>query len=143
MLLGPWWLTIHVTVYVNQNDCCVTDFLSRLLLTFHDSRLHYVQGYNRVDAGKFNSRGFALGNVVKRVQDWCDWMAPEAWNVEHNRLHHYHLGEDKDPDLVQRNLEFLRDSQEPMYQKYATVLALMPIWKWAYYAPNSTLCRLL
>jgi hypothetical protein len=75
---------------------------------------------------------------VKRVQDWCDWMAPEAWNVEHNRLHHYHLGEDKDPDLVQRNLEFLRDSQEPMYQKYATVLALMPIWKWAYYAPNST-----
>jgi fatty acid desaturase len=94
-------------------------------------------GYNRVDAGKFNSRGFALGNVVKRVQDWCDWMAPEAWNVEHNRLHHYHLGEDKDPDLVQRNLEFLRDSQEPMYQKYATVLALMPIWKWAYYAPNT------
>jgi fatty acid desaturase len=65
-------------------------------------------------------------------------MAPEAWNVEHNRLHHYHLGEDKDPDLVQRNLEFLRDSKVPMYQKYATVLALMPIWKWAYYAPNST-----
>jgi fatty acid desaturase len=94
-------------------------------------------GYNRVDAGKFNSRGFALGTVVKRIQDWCDWMAPEAWNVEHNRLHHYHLGEEKDPDLVQRNLEFLRDSQVPMYQKYAIVLALMPIWKWAYYAPNT------
>lgn len=90
-----------------------------------------------MDAGKFNSRGFALGNVVKRVQDWCDWMAPEAWNVEHNRLHHYHLGEEKDPDLVQRNLEFLRDSNAPMYQKYLTVFALMPIWKWSYYAPNT------
>lgn len=31
-------------------------------------------GYNRVDAGKFNSRGFALGSVKKRVEDWCDWM---------------------------------------------------------------------
>jgi hypothetical protein len=50
-------------------------------------------GYNRVDAGKFNSRGFALGSVQKRIEDWCDWMMPEAWNVEHNRLHHYHLGE--------------------------------------------------
>jgi hypothetical protein len=94
-------------------------------------------GYNRVDAGKYNSRGFALGNVVRRVQDWCDWMAPEAWNVEHNRLHHYHLGEVKDPDLVQRNLQFLREKDMPMYQKYASVAVLMPIWKWSYYAPNT------
>ena len=27
-------------------------------------------GYNRVDAGKFNSRGFALGTVQRRVVDW-------------------------------------------------------------------------
>jgi hypothetical protein len=94
-------------------------------------------GYNRVDAGKYNSRGFALGTVVRRIQDWCDWMAPEAWNVEHNRLHHYHLGEVKDPDLVQRNLQFLRDSERPTYLKYATVALLMPIWKWSYYAPNT------
>eukprot|EP00979_Chaetoceros_neogracilis_P002872 scaffold472_cov213-Chaetoceros_neogracile.AAC.7 len=50
-------------------------------------------GYNRVDAGKYKSRGFALGSVPRRVADWCDWMLPEAWNIEHNRLHHYHLGE--------------------------------------------------
>ena len=27
-------------------------------------------GYNRVDAGKYNSRGFALGSVTRRIADW-------------------------------------------------------------------------
>lgn len=45
-------------------------------------------GYNRVDAGRFNSRNFGLG-LVNRCIDWLDWMQPEAWNLEHNRLHHY------------------------------------------------------
>ena len=31
-------------------------------------------------------------------------MLVEAWNVEHNQLHHYHLGEIEDPDLVEHNL---------------------------------------
>eukprot|EP00986_Skeletonema_menzelii_P012723 scaffold7172_cov149-Skeletonema_menzelii.AAC.5 len=86
-------------------------------------------GYNRVDAGKFNSRGFALGSLKKRIEDWCDWMMPEAWNVEHNRLHHYHLGEDLDPDLVERNLSFLREMNVATPIKYGVALALMPIWK--------------
>eukprot|EP00985_Skeletonema_marinoi_P008626 scaffold3945_cov134-Skeletonema_marinoi.AAC.4 len=94
-------------------------------------------GYNRVDAGKFNSRGFALGSVKKRIEDWCDWMMPEAWNVEHNRLHHYHLGEDLDPDLVERNLSFLREMDIPKPLKYGVALALMSIWKSYYYAPNT------
>lgn len=94
-------------------------------------------GYNRVDAGKYNSRGFALGTVVRRVSDWCDWMLPEAWNVEHNRLHHYHLSEALDPDLVQRNLEFLRKMNIPLPLKYGIAVSLMPIWKWFYYAPNT------
>jgi hypothetical protein len=93
-------------------------------------------GYNRVDAGRFNSRGFALG-LVNRVVDWLDWMQPEAWNVEHNRLHHYRLNEGSDPDLVQRNLYFLRDSPIPLALKYLTVAAFLPIWKWFYYAPNT------
>jgi len=90
-----------------------------------------------VDAGKYNSRGFAIGSIPKRITDWCDWMLPEAWNVEHNRLHHYHLGEPLDPDLVERNLSFLRDMKIPMSIKYGAVGALMPIWKWFYYAPNT------
>eukprot|EP00979_Chaetoceros_neogracilis_P016822 scaffold9651_cov267-Chaetoceros_neogracile.AAC.12 len=94
-------------------------------------------GYNRVDAGKYKSRGFALGSVPRRVADWCDWMLPEAWNIEHNRLHHYHLGEPQDPDLVERNLDFLRNMETSMAFKYAQVLAFVPIWKWFYYAPNT------
>lgn len=86
-------------------------------------------GYNRVDAGRFNSRGFGLG-LVNRVIDWLDWMQPEAWNIEHNRLHHYRLNEGKDPDLVQRNLDFLRDSSRPLALKYLTVAMFLPIWKW-------------
>lgn len=88
-------------------------------------------------AGKFNSRGFAIGSLKKRIEDWCDWMMPEAWNIEHNRLHHYHLGEEKDPDLVQRNLEFLRQMDIPKPLKYVVVAGLIPIWKWFYYAPNT------
>lgn len=95
-------------------------------------------GYNRVDAGiRFNSRRFALG-LTNRVVDWLDWMQPEAWNVEHNRLHHYNLNEVKDPDLVQRNLDFIRDNDKlPMAAKYAVVLSFIPIWKWFYYSPNT------
>ena len=93
-------------------------------------------GYNRVEAGRFNSRGFALG-LVNRFIDWLDWMQPEAWNIEHNRLHHYRLNEGKDPDLVQRNLSFLRDQGVPLPMKYLTVAFFLPIWKWFYYAPNT------
>jgi Fatty acid desaturase len=98
-------------------------------------------GYNRhSDAnGKnsFNSRGFALGSVLQRCRDWLDWMAPEAWNVEHNRLHHYRLNELSDPDLVQRNMGIVRDSAAPMMVKYMVSASLLPIWKWFYYAPNT------
>lgn len=51
-------------------------------------------GYNRTDAsGRYSSRGFALGSVWRRLQDWFDWMLPDAWSVEHNQLHHYRLSE--------------------------------------------------
>ena len=64
-------------------------------------------GYNRQDdgTGRFTSGGFAVGSLKTRVRDWFDWMLPEAWNVEHNNLHHYRTGEPGDPDLVERNLE--------------------------------------
>ena len=42
-------------------------------------------GYNRVDAGKFKSGKFAVKSLQRRVMDWCDWMHPDAWNIEHNR----------------------------------------------------------
>ena len=59
-------------------------------------------GYNRQPARpgmRMNSRRYALGSPLKRARDWLDWMLPEAWNLEHNNLHHYQLGEVGDPDL--------------------------------------------
>ena len=80
---------------------------------------------------------FALGSVWNRFCDWFDWMMPEAWNVEHNNRHHYNLSETTDPDLVEQNLVFLRESNFPMFVKYMMVLFFMVTWKWFYYSPNT------
>ena len=100
-------------------------------------------GYNRQDdpkkggTGRYTTYGFAVGSVYRRARDWFDWMLPEAWNVEHNNLHHYRLGEIGDPDLVERNLELMRDIKLPMWLKYVGVGGLAAMWKWYYYAPNT------
>jgi len=57
--------------------------------------------------------------------------------VEHNNLHHYRLGELDDPDLVERNLAFVRELNVPTFAKYGAVAFLMGTWKWFYYAPNT------
>jgi len=101
---------------------------------------HHVShgGYNQQQNGKkFHPETFAKGFMARCV-DWLDWMLPEAWDVEHNNLHHYKLGEEGDPDLVERNLNSLRVNKTmPMVAKYAQVAGLMAIWKWYYYAPNT------
>ena len=94
-------------------------------------------GFNRCDAGRFNSRGFAVGSLYRRCVDWLDWMMPEGWAVEHNNLHHYRLGEKDDPDLVERNLDWLRDMKLALPLKYAIAVALMPVWKPFYYCVNT------
>jgi len=96
-------------------------------------------GYNKQDdgTGRWTSGGFALGSLRKRVVDWFDWMLPEAWNVEHNNLHHFRLGESGDPDLVERNLDTLRTIKLPRPLKYVYVAFLACVWKWYYYAPNT------
>jgi hypothetical protein len=71
------------------------------------------------------------------VTQWFDWMLPEAWNVEHNNLHHYRLSEADDPDLVERNLGIIRNAPLPKIFKYVAVGFLMCTWKWFYYAPNT------
>jgi len=100
-------------------------------------------GYNRQDdpktggTGRFTTYGFAVGSVFRRCRDWFDWMLPEAWNVEHNNLHHYRLSENGDPDLVERNLELMREIRLPRPLKYVAVAFLAAMWKWYYYAPNT------
>ena len=100
-------------------------------------------GYNRQDdrrvggSGRFTSAGFAVGSAWRRARDWLDWMLPEAWNVEHNNLHHYRLSESGDPDLVERNLELMREFPAPRPIKYVAVAFLAAMWKWCAAPRNS------
>jgi len=95
-------------------------------------------GYNaQVGIGhRFHRSTFARGPVA-RFMDWCDWMLPEAWDVEHNALHHYELGEGSDPDLLERNAHNVRIANRPKFMKYMEMFTLAVMWKWFYYAPNT------
>ena len=94
-------------------------------------------GYDTVPGvpERFRSKVFARGR--RRLVDWLDWMAPEAWKHEHNVAHHYRLGELADPDQPEENLEWLRRSSLPMWARRVAVIALSLVWKPIYYAPNT------
>jgi len=96
-------------------------------------------GFDRLDTGgRYNRFSFGVGSLYRRCVDWLDWMLVEAWNVEHNQLHHYFLGEDCDPDLVERNLGLVRNLPSWMLPiKYAAVAFMIFTWKWYYYSPNT------
>ncbi|MEM7608424.1 MAG: fatty acid desaturase [Myxococcota bacterium] len=95
------------------------------------------RGYDHVPGAKpaQTSRGFAKG--WRRFIDWFDWIEPEAWSHEHNQLHHYRLGEAADPDLLEDNVDWLRDSKIPRAAKLAVVGFFMGTWKYSYYAPST------
>merc|ERR1740138_25730 len=57
--------------------------------------------------------------------------------MEHNKIHHYRLNEDADPDFVQRNLEIVHKMPLPTIVKYVFVPTNMFTWKWFYYASNT------
>ncbi|MBU3013705.1 fatty acid desaturase [Poseidonibacter lekithochrous] len=84
---------------------------------------------------RYTKAGFAKNN--RRYLDWLDWIKPEAWIYEHNIMHHYHLGEDEDPDNVENNLQWLIRSKTPMWLRYLFVYAFAGTWKFTYYAPNT------
>lgn len=100
---------------------------------------HHVvhKGYDKIEGvpERYTSTGFARG--LRRFLDWNDWILPQAWANEHNKLHHYNLGEAADPDQVELNLEWLRDSNLPMPVRYAIVGLFAISWKPVYYAPNT------
>jgi fatty acid desaturase len=60
-----------------------------------------------------------------------------AWIIEHNKVHHYYLNEDADPDYVQRNTEAIHEYDISLQAKYAIVAVQSVIWKWWYYASNT------
>ena len=95
-------------------------------------------GFDKCSKQRFSRFKFGVGSIYRRAVDWLDWMLVEAWNVEHNQLHHYHLGETEDPDLVEVNMAYLRALKLPNFVKWGIVLFILaPVWKWWYYAPNT------
>ncbi len=83
----------------------------------------------------YTKNGYARG--WKRYLHWNDWIKPEAWEYEHNIMHHYHLGEDEDPDNVERNMQWLIQSKTPMWLRRVFVYGFSMTWKFTYYAPNT------
>ena len=79
---------------------------------------------------------FAVG-AWRRCCDWLDWILPEAWNLEHNKLHHYQLSEEGDPDVVERNFDSVRSMGLPVPVKLASMAVWMLSWKYTYYSTNT------
>jgi len=107
--------------------------LTRWLIAHHVSH----RGYDKVPGipEKYKSKNFAKGR--RRILDWMDWIYPEAWHAEHDILHHYWLGEDEDPDLIERNVQWMEEQNLPLWQKRALMAILSVTWKWFYYSPTT------
>ena len=97
--------------------------------------LHH--GYDRYPNAPKSRRSKVFAARRRRFADWFDWIHPAAWVEEHNVQHHYRLNEEADPDLVERNLSWLRDAELPRALKLAMIPILAATWKWAYYAPST------
>jgi len=124
-----WYMVNPVSIYLLSLGC-----MTRWTIVAH----HVCHGgFDKCSGGRFNRFTFGVGSLWRRAVDWLDWMLVEAWNVEHNQLHHYCLGEVDDPDLVEHNLGWIRDAEWPMAMKYLVVAFFLPTWKWFYYAPNT------
>jgi fatty acid desaturase len=95
------------------------------------------KGMDRVPGApaRLTSAGFAQGS--RRFVDWFDWFVPEAWHYEHNVLHHGYTNEPADPDLVELNVESIREAPLPRALKLLSVAAYALTWKLTYYAPST------
>jgi fatty acid desaturase len=104
--------------------------------------MHHVghKGYDRVPGAppEKTSARFARGG--RRFADFFDWIEPEAWIHEHNVLHHAFTSEDTDPDLIERNVDWVHELPKPA--RYLMLALLAGTWRATYYAP-ATLKTLL
>jgi len=113
-------------------------FLAMLILGIYKYAKFAILAHHSLHGGWGRERrGWFASNQFRRIVHWLDWIFPQAWVAEHNKIHHYALNEDTDPDFVQRNLEPIRDADMPLALKYAVVVFFMATWKWFYYASNT------
>ena len=94
-------------------------------------------GYDKIRGipRRYTRNFFAQGR--RRFLDWMDWILPQGWHEEHNVLHHYRLGEEEDPDHLEHNLMWLRDSAYPMWLRYTIVAVFACMWKPVYYSQST------
>jgi len=95
------------------------------------------KGYDKISniPESYTSKKFAQG--WRRFLDWPDWITPAGWHQEHDILHHYNLGEKQDPDHLQHNMEWLRQSKAPMWLRFGIVGVFTAGWKILYYTPRT------
>ncbi len=95
------------------------------------------KGYDKIEnvPKSYTSKKFAKG--WRRFIDWPDWITPAGWHQEHDILHHYNLGEKLDPDHLQHNMEWLRQSKAPMWVRFGIVTGFTALWKILYYTPRT------
>jgi len=95
------------------------------------------KGYDKIEniPEEYTSKKYAQG--WRRFIDWPDWITPAGWHQEHDILHHYNLGEKLDPDHLEHNLQWLRESTIPMPLRYLLIAAFTGFWKILYYTPRT------
>lgn len=114
-------------------------FISQGSTTRWTTIAHHIthRAYDKIEGipKRYTSKGFARGK--RRFIDWLEWMLPEAWDKEHNDLHHYNLGEKADPDQVEFNMEEFLNIKMPMPLRYIFLTLMAASWKYLYYAPST------
>jgi fatty acid desaturase len=95
------------------------------------------KGYDKLAQVDKNYTSAQFARGWRRFIDWPDWMTLAGWHHEHDLLHHYSLGEKTDPNNAQHNMEWLRQSSLPMWQRYVIVALFSGIWKIIYYTPRT------
>jgi hypothetical protein len=100
---------------------------------------HHVlhQGYDGIPKlpQRYRSKHFARG--WRRTIDWMDWIFPEAWALEHNSLHHYHLSEEQDPDLLELLAQSRGYHSLSTFMKIISFIQIAVTWKIAFYTPST------
>lgn len=79
----------------------------------------------------WHSGSFARGR--RRWWDWFDWIHADDWQAQHNVDHHCYVGDERDPDRLAENLEWMKE--RPKWFRAAVLLLLGSTWKWTYYGP--------
>ena len=132
-LFGVWLVTKFFWL---GGLCNLTNIWGAISLSLGIFGNWTILGHHGCHGGLKGFDRLTYGRGMDRIISWLDWWDARGWSYEHNHLHHYFLSEGKDPDLVERNLEWLRESKMSYFSKSAVVLFLATSWKWIYYAPN-------